>query len=990
MSTRYRAFLVLPALILVLGLATECALAAESSASEPSKPPAVIFDTDMGSDCDDAGALAVLHALADAGEVRILGVIFSSGKNRYGVGACDAINTYYGRGDLPLGQYQGTDVGDPNDSYTKRIATDTKLFGHNVVDEAPDLVSVYRSILESQPDRSVTIITVGHPHGLVHLMRDPRAAELVRKKVARWVAMGMGGWNFQQVGMSAYCAELLEKWPLDFYISPAGKKVITGHRQLPQTPENNPVREAYRLWRTALVDGRSSWDQVAVLSLVRPNLFQVEHAGRLERKPDGEVIWNRDVDNPKHHLVTPKVSIEAMARTIEELMARPPKARGATDDVGALVREAGNAQSDARRLGILQQLAGDERLDETTRADARRLADEVQRWTTDKSLPYFSRKVNPDTGYPFGIAEDSPLFPITQFYLGRMLTWRTLESGNIIRYPDVRRKWLGRAAGEFQAASEAFPENRVVRMYLGEPIPWEKDLPGAEDAPAWARLQRENLERLADVVVWWIDHRMQDDCQFGGGWGDDCEMWRWWVPVLLAFRDPKIVDAQSRFSEALMSQPHMQGGYTSRMSDVEHTAEDSTDAILPMMHLAPDDAVWQRRARRLVDLMETLWTGENQRGQLQFKSTYFTASKVDDTSRRACDTPYHVRAVQPALLLWQRTGDEEIGRLVCRWLDTWVEATARAERGKPAGIIPAAIHWPEGRIGGLGEAWWDPRNHGEPTLYEWPSAQSALCDAFLLAWHMTGNERYLEPLESMAAIRREYYKNRDRDTSTPGSRSWCAQKLSFIAPTLAKYRYLTGDNRFDDILRHDGATSLSHDADDDRSALVDRLETSAKALRVNWPGYTSEVRWTDRVLRFPVLFEPGYMFEEGVPGFSAPRPSDLYQTATGDPGRLGYLPLNAVRWLTPPRDIAALVTGSGPDRFAAELYHFGASPRSMEAELYLLAPGKYTLEVRAAQNAEGPGTAPVTFEVAGPRTRVSIELPSRRLVKMGIQAVQPR
>ena len=97
--------------------------------------------TDMGSDCDDAGALAVLHALADAGEARILGVIFSSGKNRYGVGTCDAINTWYGRGDLPLGQYKGDDVGDPTDSYTKRIATDTKLFGHDIVDQAPDLVA---------------------------------------------------------------------------------------------------------------------------------------------------------------------------------------------------------------------------------------------------------------------------------------------------------------------------------------------------------------------------------------------------------------------------------------------------------------------------------------------------------------------------------------------------------------------------------------------------------------------------------------------------------------------------------------------------------------------------------------------------------------------------------------------------------------------------------------------------------------------------------
>lgn len=986
MSSRSRAFYVTLATILALTFSMEGAPAAESSSSEPSRPPAVIFDTDMGSDCDDAGALAVLHALADAGDVRILGVIFSSGKNRYGVGTCDAINTYYGRGDLPLGQYQGTDVGDPNDSYTKRIATDTKRFGHDVVDEAPDLVSVYRTILESQPDQSVTIVTVGHPHGLVHLMRDPRAAKLVREKVDRWVAMGTGGWNFQQVGMSAYSAELLQKWPLDFYISPAGKDVITGNRQLPQTPKANPVREAYRLWRTALVDGRSSWDQVAVLSLVRPELFQVEHVGHVKRLPDGQVVWNRDVDNPKHHLVTPKIPTEEMARIIEELMARPPKASVAVGDVGALVREAGNAESDAQRLAVLRRLANDPRLVETTRSDARRLAEEVEEWTTTKYLPYFSRKANPDKGYPFGIAEDSPLAPITQFYLGRMLTWRTLESGNIIRYPDVRRKWLGRAAREFQAAAEAFPENRVIRMYLGEPIPWEKDLPGAENAPAWARLQRENLERLADIITWWIDHRMQDDCQYGGGWGDDCEMWRWWVPVLLAFRDPKIVDAQSRFSEALMSQKHMKEGYTSRMSDVEHTAEDSTDAILPMMHLAPDDAVWEQRTRRLVELMDTFWTGENERGQLQFKSTYFTASKVDDTSRRACDTPYHVRAIQPALLLWQRTGDEKIGRLVCRWLDTWVEATARAERGKPSGIIPAAIHWPEGRIGGVEEEWWDPRNHGEPTLYEWPSAQSALCDAFLLAWHMTDNERYLVPLESMAAIRREYHEGRSRDAPTPGSRSWCARKLGFIAPTLAKYRYLSGNKTFDDILRRDGAASLSQDADNDRSALVQRLEESARALRVNWPGYTSEVRWTDRVLRFPVLFEPNYMFEEGVPGFAAPRPSDLYQTATGDPGRLGYLPLNAVRWLTPPRDIAALVTKSGPDRFAAELYHFGASARSIEAELYLLAPGQYTLEVRAAGSAE----APTSFEVIGPRTRVSIDLPPRCLTNMSIHAAQPR
>lgn len=295
--------------------------------SAAARIPSVIFDTDMGSDCDDAGALAVLHALADASEIRILGVIFSSGRNKFGVGTCDAINTWYGRGDLPLGQYKGTDVGDPTDSYTRSIAIRTNVFGHDTVDDAPELVSVYRSILEPQPDRSVTILTVGHPHGLVHLMRDQRGMHLVRAKVERWVAMGMGGWNFEQCGMSAYSEELLRNWPAPFYLSPAGADIITGNRLLPKTPDHNPVREAYRLWRTALADGRSSWDQVATLFVARPALFKVEHHGRVERTPEGPIVWNAKVDNPRHYLVTPDIPHPQMAGIIEELMARPPKAR---------------------------------------------------------------------------------------------------------------------------------------------------------------------------------------------------------------------------------------------------------------------------------------------------------------------------------------------------------------------------------------------------------------------------------------------------------------------------------------------------------------------------------------------------------------------------------------------------------------------------------------------------------------------------------------
>ena len=48
---------------------------ASSRAADPVK---VIFDTDMDSDCDDVGALAMLHVLADAGEAEILATMISS------------------------------------------------------------------------------------------------------------------------------------------------------------------------------------------------------------------------------------------------------------------------------------------------------------------------------------------------------------------------------------------------------------------------------------------------------------------------------------------------------------------------------------------------------------------------------------------------------------------------------------------------------------------------------------------------------------------------------------------------------------------------------------------------------------------------------------------------------------------------------------------------------------------------------------------------
>jgi len=653
--------------------------------------------------------------------------------------------------------------------------------------------------------------------------------------------------------------------------------------------------------------------------------------------------------------------------------------KGYNKTIRSLILLAGNADDDRGRLAYLNELQKRPGLDESLKKDLDKLISEIRRWINEKSLAYFGRQIARKQDYDFGIASDSPLYPLTYLYRGRMLTWYTLESGGVWSIAHRRRSFLDKARQFFEKAAQAFPQNSIARMYLGHPIPPQKHYRAVSGAPEWAVYQREGLERLADIIEWWIDNRMHQNGEYGGGWGDDCEMWRWWVPVLIGFDSPRITAAQARFSQALMAQPHMKLGYTTRMSDVEHTAEDSADAITPMMHIAPDSDIWSKRALRLAELMRTLWTGRNKRGFLQFKSTYFTAERVDTHPQRACDTVYHPRAVQPTLLYWQRTADQKLTRLFGCWMDTWVDAAARVERGKPAGIIPTAIHWPDGRVGGLGPNWWDPRNHGEYTLYLYPSAMDLMTHTLLLTHYMTGQPKYLQPIRWLANIRLRYLRSPPKTQLPPGSEAWCASKLGELSSVLAKYRFLTSSTEFDEILEKDASAYMRFRMAGSFDSLVSALRNNAVALRINFAGYTSEVRYTDRVLRFPTLFAENGILPRPISTIHRPDTPLLYSTVTGDPGSAGYLPLNAVRWLTPPRDIAVLVTESGKTNFTAEMFHFGTEKRSMSAELYLLDPGKYILTIAPKDTQDRKLLQRHKLTVKGLRTRVCFELPPRKL-----------
>src|SRR5580692_1916706 len=117
-------------------------------------PVRVIFDTDMGPDYDDVGAIALLHAFADSGKATILATMAS---NKYeGVAAVLSLfNTYFGRPEIAVGVPKGNAVSQRDSQHW----TDSILarYPHAVVrnDQAEDAVGLYRKILAAQPDHSV-------------------------------------------------------------------------------------------------------------------------------------------------------------------------------------------------------------------------------------------------------------------------------------------------------------------------------------------------------------------------------------------------------------------------------------------------------------------------------------------------------------------------------------------------------------------------------------------------------------------------------------------------------------------------------------------------------------------------------------------------------------------------------------------------------------------------------------------------------------------
>ncbi|MFP4173976.1 MAG: nucleoside hydrolase [Candidatus Hydrogenedentota bacterium] len=308
-----------------------------AQAEEDRTPIPIILDTDMESDVDDVGALAMLHAFADRGEAEALGVVVSA-KNPYATLTADRINTYFGRPDLPLGQLKGEGV-DRNSRYAQQVAEEFPGQLESAGD-APDAVEVYREILAGQPDDSVVIVTIGYKTNVRDLLfsepcehSDLDGRELVDRKVRLWVCMGGHFPEGREANIrwdAQASAEAIDAWPTEIIFSgwEIGRPIMTAG-ELHELPEDSPVRRSYELFND--LQPHHSWDQAALLYAVRglddgpaADYWELSDPGRIVIDPeDGGNTWEADPEGTHRHKLERR-DPDFIADELDELMMHVP------------------------------------------------------------------------------------------------------------------------------------------------------------------------------------------------------------------------------------------------------------------------------------------------------------------------------------------------------------------------------------------------------------------------------------------------------------------------------------------------------------------------------------------------------------------------------------------------------------------------------------------------------------------------------------------
>ena len=308
-------------------------------AQHSAAPVHLIFDSDMGPDYDDVGAITIMHNYADNGEVKILATMASTKYD--GVAAVlNVFNTYFNRPNIPVGVPKG-------EALTLRDWqhwTDTVLarYPHKIKtnDEAEDAVTLYRKILAEQPDNSVTVVSIGFFTNLSNLLNTKGDAyssltgkELVKKKVKLLVSMAgkyPEGYEFNVMKDIPASNNVFANWPTQIIFSgfEIGAKIKVGLPLINNAAiKKDPTKDVFRVSIPMAKEdaaGRMSWDETSVLVAIKGyDKWYTPHTGHISTiAADGKNSWDNGGTGQAY--LVEKTPYTAVQDLINELIMHQP------------------------------------------------------------------------------------------------------------------------------------------------------------------------------------------------------------------------------------------------------------------------------------------------------------------------------------------------------------------------------------------------------------------------------------------------------------------------------------------------------------------------------------------------------------------------------------------------------------------------------------------------------------------------------------------
>ncbi|WP_228030385.1 nucleoside hydrolase [Gimesia benthica] len=321
-----------------------------SEVSVAREPVRVIFDTDISGDVDDVLALAMLHTLADRGECELLAVTISKINPLTGP-FTDAVNTFYGRGEIPIGVTR--DAQRRESRYLKLVNEkdgEEWRYPHDVRsnEDLPDAVTVLRKTLMAQPDHSVVLIQVGLAANLADLVESKAdeisplsGKELIRQKVSLVSVMAGafepidGNQHFLEANIRNGIKSMqrfVNQWPREVPVIWSGFEIGIAVRYPRESiardfsyRSHHIVREAYLLHSGPEHD-RPSWDLTSVLYAVRPDdgYFTLSQPGRVTVEDDGFLKFQPEELGRDRYLEMNSEQAIRVREVLRDLVSQPP------------------------------------------------------------------------------------------------------------------------------------------------------------------------------------------------------------------------------------------------------------------------------------------------------------------------------------------------------------------------------------------------------------------------------------------------------------------------------------------------------------------------------------------------------------------------------------------------------------------------------------------------------------------------------------------